>query len=136
MRWSRQLGANVASIRSKPGAQLRDVGLQPRDVFEQPPAGEFEKIEAEGRVLEIELFDLAVSDLQELAIPDAFQGLRAGLVRGNEPELSEDCIGGDGNAALGETVASGDNDEQPVGRIAFAKKNLSGARSPGRGKWF
>ena len=56
---------------------LRQPLLQRVDVLEQPGAGESQEIEAELRVLHVELLDLGVADAQHDAGLDAFQRLGA-----------------------------------------------------------
>src|ERR1700754_1901246 len=64
--------------------------LQLTDVLEQSRARKTQEIETEGRILYIELLDLAVADAQNQTVCDAFHRLRANLRWRQHAEFADD----------------------------------------------
>src|SRR4051794_34994384 len=93
------------SIRATP----RQFLLQPLDVAKQAPGRELKEIEAEPRILEIELLHLAVADGERVAVREALEGLRAALVGRQQSELADELAGLHLDADLVKAKAAGDH---------------------------
>src|ERR1700742_3231398 len=69
---------------------LRQPPLQRIEILEQARGGELQEVEAEGRVLHVELLDLVVAHAQDHASLDAFQRLRAPFGGRQHAKLTDD----------------------------------------------
>src|SRR5471032_3314045 len=66
---------------------LRDDGFGPREIFQQPVAGQDEEVIAELRILKVDLQQLFVSDGQHMTVLDAFDRRGPAVVGRKETEF-------------------------------------------------
>src|ERR1700694_5240055 len=70
-------------------AATRKLAFQPRDIVEQAAGDQLDEIKSEFRILEEELFDLAVADLQHISGLEALQRLCARALGCEQGKLAD-----------------------------------------------
>jgi len=105
--------------------QTTDLLLHRLHVVEKPLARETQEVEAEFRILEIELAHLVIGDAQHFAGLQAFEGLRACVGRGHEAHLADDLALKQLDVDLLQAEATGDREEHAVGNVALGEENFS-----------
>src|SRR5689334_17025129 len=114
--------ATSGALRRRQCHLLRQPPLQRIEVLEQPRTGELQEVEAEGRVLHVELLDLVVAHAQDHAALDAFQRLRAHLGRRQHAQFADDGADRQFDAGFDEAKAAGDDVEHVVGLLVLVEQ--------------
>src|SRR5262249_24071400 len=106
--------------------RLVELRLQLPDVLEQTRACKTQEIETEGRILHIELLDLAVADAENQAVSDAFHRLRATLRRRQHAEFANDGADRQLDARFHEAKATADDVGHVLGLLVLVVDDLAG----------
>src|SRR5262245_26038058 len=122
----------VQSVRGKRLLTARKLGFQPRNVLEQALRYEADEVEAEPRILEVELLNLIVTDLQQGSCFKALQRLRAAALRGEKSKLADHVRRGEFDATLDKPVTAGDENEHSGGDISLVEENFPTLHEPRR----
>ena len=96
----------VQSVRGKRLLTARKLGFQPRNVLEQALRYEADEVEAEPRILEVELLNLIITDLQQGSCFNALKRLRAAALRGEKSKLANYLRRGELDATLDKPVTA------------------------------
>ena len=100
--------------------------LQRFEILKQPCAGEAKEIEAESRILHVELLDLGVADAQDEAGFHAFQRLGSHVRRRQHAEFADDGADRQHDARLDQLEPAADDIEHVLGFFVLVEQDLAG----------
>ncbi len=115
-----------ASPRCKLRRLLCKPALQRIKVLEQACARQLQEVEAEGRILHIELLDLIVAHAQDHAAFDAFQRLGAHVRGRQHTELADNGTYRQFDAGFDQAEAAADDVEHVLGLLVLVEQHLAG----------
>src|SRR6266436_1025403 len=120
---------------SKRFTALSKLSFQPRDILQQTPHDQLQKVEPKSGILKKKLLNLAITDLEQYPCFDAFERLRTAVFGCEQGKLANHIRARQVDTSLHEPEMAGQHDKHITGDRTLVEHNLTGFYMSRRRKW-